>query len=754
MSQGTEDTINIAFISDDGYALPLGVAISSLKRRRDKSRKYSIMIISDGITGEHLDVMLGMKCKNFDIRYVDARRFASYKGIERPRDASHVSTAALYKFNLPDIAASEDKLLYLDCDIIIKGSLADIYDTDISAGYAAVVKDIGAEVFPSHYNERLGISHSAYFNSGVMLLNLKRLRDDGIPSKLLEYRLKEKNHYMDQDAFNVIFRERVKYLPFYCNMALSCWRDRDANELCKYYSLPAASSERLFLDAEILHLSAKEKPWKSCNVIASEIWLYEFMLSPMRKFELHRERSAGGLSKLTNGCNYDAIRLEARYESSAPPKVSVITPVYNAFEHLPMCIESLMCQTETDAEFIMVDDGSSDGSLDVLLRYASIDSRIKVYTQENSYAGIARNNGISHAVGKYTTFLDGDDMLLPSALSDFLMRAEECGCDIVVSSAYHFKDDPMRRETAEWCLRKGFIRSESGINRKTNGKYLFQITAGAPWGKLYRTDFIKENKIKFPGAPRAEDTYFVYLSLALAKSISILERETVLYRNNTESGSLENAKDKYPTVQMRVKEMLYEKLSDIGIFDDVRQSFINNVINTLAYHFRTFKTCEAFTALYNELKHNTVPLYGIDMEKPDYFYTKGEYDYIYKIWASKNPMEYFYTIAAVYKAQADRHWRALMRIQRDGAPENSRNKKAQSNIPILPDYESFLFYTGEVLAIRSSWSYKIGRFITYVPRKIRSFYRYTRKHGFLNAIIESAKRFGIKDRKNDKFNCK
>ncbi len=746
-----EDPINIAFISDDGYAIPLGVAISSLKRRRDKERKYSVMIISDGITEEHLHAMLEMKCRNFDIRCINAHSYASYKGIERPKDASHVSTAALYKFNLPDIAGSVSKLLYLDCDIIIKGTLADIYDTDISGCYAAVVKDIGAETFPSNYNARLGINHSAYFNSGVMLLNLKKLRDDSIPAKLLDYRLNGKNHYMDQDAFNVVFGERVKYLPFYCNMALSCWRDRDAGELCKYYSLPSASSERLFLDAEILHLSAKEKPWQSCNVIASEIWLCEFMLSPMRKFELHRNRSIVGLSKLTNGCNYDAIRLEARYENPAPPKVSVITPVYNAFEHLPMCIESLMCQTETNAEFIMVDDGSVDGSLDVLLSYASLDSRIKVYTQENSYAGIARNNGISHAVGKYVTFLDGDDMLLPSALSDFIARAEDTGCDIVVSSAYHFRDDPASRETAEWCLRKGFIRSESGINRKTNGKYLFQITAGAPWGKLYRTDFIKENGIKFPRVPRAEDTYFVYLSLSFARSISILERETVLYRNNTESGSLENAKDKYPTVQMRVKEMLYEKLCDTGMIGDVRQSFINNVINTLAYHFRTFKTCEAFTALYNELKHNTVPLYGIDMENPEYFYTRGEYDYIHKIWASKNPTEYFYSAASLYKAQADRHWRALMRIQRDGIHGNSKSQSkdkklidVQKNMPPLPDYETYLFYTGEVLAIRSSWSYRIGRFITYIPRKVRAFYRYAKAHGLPNAISESAKRIVAK----------
>ena len=90
-------------------------------------------------------------------------------------------------------------------------------------------------------------------------------------------------------------------------------------------------------------------------------------------------------------------------------KVSVIIPVYNAEKYLEKCLDSLLKQTFTDMEVICVDDGSTDASLEILKRFQEKDRRIHVLTQENQYAGTARNNGMKIAQGEYLLFLDSVD---------------------------------------------------------------------------------------------------------------------------------------------------------------------------------------------------------------------------------------------------------------------------------------------------------------------------------------------------------
>ena len=97
-----------------------------------------------------------------------------------------VSTAALFKFDLPNLLPdSIEKVLYLDGDIIVQGDLSELYSTDISDVYAGVVKDYRGLTLKGDFNERLKINHTAYFNSGVLLLNLSLLRNDNLPEKLL-----------------------------------------------------------------------------------------------------------------------------------------------------------------------------------------------------------------------------------------------------------------------------------------------------------------------------------------------------------------------------------------------------------------------------------------------------------------------------------------------------------------------------------------------------------------------------------------
>lgn len=102
-------------------------------------------------------------------------------------------------------------------------------------------------------------------------------------------------------------------------------------------------------------------------------------------------------------------------------KVSIIVPVYNSEAYLPMCIESILNQTYKNTEILLVDDGSTDASLDVCLRYADTDPRIKVFKQENKGVSAARNKGLDHVTGAYFSFVDSDDALTENSI-EFLMK--------------------------------------------------------------------------------------------------------------------------------------------------------------------------------------------------------------------------------------------------------------------------------------------------------------------------------------------
>ena len=92
-------------------------------------------------------------------------------------------------------------------------------------------------------------------------------------------------------------------------------------------------------------------------------------------------------------------------------KISVVIPVYNAEEYIIECIESLLGQTLKECEFIFVNDGSNDGSQQIIERYKLLDSRIKLINQENQGVSCARNNGLKIALGEYIGFVDADDFI-------------------------------------------------------------------------------------------------------------------------------------------------------------------------------------------------------------------------------------------------------------------------------------------------------------------------------------------------------
>ena len=123
------------------------------------------------------------------------------------------------------------------------------------------------------------------------------------------------------------------------------------------------------------------------------------------------------------------------------PSVSIKIPAYNAAEYIRECVDSILAQSFKDYELILVNDGSTDSTNDILKEYACSDSRMRVLQQKNSGQSVARNNGLRHATGRFVVFVDSDDyMASPDALARMCHVIDESEADFVQCGFSFVKD--------------------------------------------------------------------------------------------------------------------------------------------------------------------------------------------------------------------------------------------------------------------------------------------------------------------------
>ena len=126
--------------------------------------------------------------------------------------------------------------------------------------------------------------------------------------------------------------------------------------------------------------------------------------------------------------------------TSNPPLVSVIIPVYNVEKYLRECLDSVLAQTYKNIEVILVDDGSTDSSGHICDEYLNVDDRIKVIHQQNAGLSEARNHGYDFATGVFVYFLDSDDWIQEETLSSLTQRIQDTNADIVFFDSKSFED--------------------------------------------------------------------------------------------------------------------------------------------------------------------------------------------------------------------------------------------------------------------------------------------------------------------------
>ncbi len=287
--------------------------------------------------------------------------------------------------------------------------------------------------------------------------------------------------------------------------------------------------------------------------------------------------------------------------------VSVIIPVFNSEKYLSACLESVVKQTLKSIEIIIVDDGSTDSSLSIVKRFMERDDRIILIHQKNMFAGVARNNGLNIATGKYVIFLDSDDFFEPNMLMDTYRIAEKKSLDMVMFGYWEFDDE------TKINIKNFYINDTKKVFSSSDlGDMVFTKTTGYPWDKLINREFILDQNILFQDVRYNNDMFFSLAAVLSAKRMVYLRKRFVHYRINNKnsiSGKIYNSyhaeNDCGIKVISELKKFMIERDYTSPAF---KKAFINRSNYFLDYRVdRAAVNKESFEFCYNQVKEKIIP---------------------------------------------------------------------------------------------------------------------------------------------------
>lgn len=238
--------------------------------------------------------------------------------------------------------------------------------------------------------------------------------------------------------------------------------------------------------------------------------------------------------------------------------LSIIVPVYNAEKFLYRCIESILAQTYTDFELLLVNDGSIDCSLEICEQYIKQDKRVKIFTQENCGVSAARNTGIEHATGEFVTFVDADDWIEPQMYEKMMKKfSEEMPVDIVIGGFVRQKKNriiPVLKKQEETIY-----ATKDALQELLVGK----IFRGELCDKIYRKNLLDNIRLDSAIAV-AEDLLFNWLVFQKARSILYYPIWAYHYEINQESAT-NKFSEKNLTYITAVEKMMQRPCGDAKI---------------------------------------------------------------------------------------------------------------------------------------------------------------------------------------------
>ena len=382
------------------------------------------------------------------------------------------------------------------------------------------------------------------------------------------------------------------------------------------------------------------------------------------------------------------------------PKVSVIIPVYNTKQYLRECLDSVVNQTLRDIEIICVDDGSTDGSLAILREYQEKDSRVSVYTQPNLNAGAARNHGLRYAKGEYLSFLDSDDFFEQNMLEKAYEHAKQQNAEICVYRCDAYDEDSGAYVSRQYSIQEENLpenRPFAGVEVKKN---LFGTFVGWTWDKLFLREYIVGNQMRFQEQRTTNDLLFTYFALAKAQRITVFEDILVHHRTHINT-SLEATRAQSWDCFFAALSALQGALKSASLYEHFERDFINYSLNFSLWNLYTLPW-PSQELVYYHLKLLWLNSLNVPAHDETYFYNKEEYEVLQKL---------------------------LSETYSDVSPAILKQRIAEQERRIAEQEHMILERDQWLEDMKASVSFRVGRGITWMPRKLRGGIRCYQEHG-------------------------
>lgn len=217
------------------------------------------------------------------------------------------------------------------------------------------------------------------------------------------------------------------------------------------------------------------------------------------------------------------------------PKLSILVPIFNVEKYLDECLNSLAKQTLKDVEVICINDGSTDGSSNILQRYAKKYTNFTVINKKNSGYGDSMNQGLKKATGEYIGIVESDDFIEPNAFEELYKLATKTSADIVKANYFYHSEagDEIHEVVKNQKL-------NTPLSISDNPSILLEEPG--IWSAIYRRDFLNKNKIRFRTTPGAsyQDTGFHFKSFCAAKRIVYTKKAYLHYRTDNANSSVKS----------------------------------------------------------------------------------------------------------------------------------------------------------------------------------------------------------------------
>ena len=273
--------------------------------------------------------------------------------------------------------------------------------------------------------------------------------------------------------------------------------------------------------------------------------------------------------------------------------ISIIVPIYNIEKFLPCCIDSILAQTFTEWELILVDDGSKDTCGSICDEYATKDGRIRVIHKPNGGLTSARNAGLAMASGEWVMYLDGDDWIEPEMLELLLQKGEETGADIVMGDflfAYPDRDVPYRLPDWDYC-------KTTSLNR-----YITFVWT-CVWGGIHRRSLYEEHQLHSPqGVTYCEDFHLIVRLCYFARKVVNVHRPFYHYRQQ-EGSVMHNLNKKTERDEQWVYQDIIRFFKEQGVYKDYRKTMCWRMLKATQELVLDKSDWKAFQEMVPEKKH-------------------------------------------------------------------------------------------------------------------------------------------------------